>query len=385
MIKYTTQFIDADDLDAVTSTLSSEYLTQGPNVCQFSHHLSKYCGADFAVTFNSATTALYSAYRALGIRKNKRVWTSAITFAATSNAALILGAEIKFIDISLENFNIDLEILEYELQKAYKTRELPDVVVPVHLGGAAVDMAKLKLLSEEFGFKILEDASHAIGASYMGEKIGSCMYSDACVFSFHALKNMTTCEGGAVLTNSKQLADSCWLDVSHGITSDPARMIKSCDDEIWNYQQIDIGLNFRLSEVQCALGLSQLKKLDVFNNRRRDIAEIYVQQLKHEKNIYIQKVDKFCESSFHLFPILIEENPNFNRNNIYHNLRKKDIMVNIHYIPVYLHPYYQKLGFKRGQCPNAELYFKRALSLPIHPGLTDDNVNYVVNCLRSEL
>ena len=396
VIPYGRQSISQDDIDAVVSVLRSEFLTQGPLVPAFEKAVTSYCGATFGLAVNSATSALHIACLSLGVGKGDLVWTTPITFVASANCALYCGAEVDFVDIDSDTYNMSVECLADKLVEAKKIGRLPKVVIPVHLCGHSCDMAEIFRLSQEYGFKIIEDASHAIGGKYGKKKdgqsggnnlepIGGCRYSDITVFSFHPVKIITSGEGGMITTNRHELIEHMRLLRSHGISSDPINMDSRPLDEIWNYQQIELGFNFRMTDIQAALGLSQIKKLDEFVAERHSIAARYNNMLAElPLNVPFQSSE--CYSSFHLYVIRFAENKcALSQKQAFELLRKNGIGVNLHYIPVYLQPYYQRLGFVRGYCPEAEKYFHEAITLPIYPGLTLKQQDKVVEVLNSFL
>ena len=375
-IPYGRQDIDGEDIKAVIDVLSSDFLTQGPAVDAFETAIGSYVGAQYAVACNSATSALHLACLALGVVPGDRVWTSPITFVASSNCALYCGAEVDFVDIDLATYNMSMEALTEKLAIAKRSGRLPKVVIPVHMAGQSCDMKAIYVLSQEYGFKVIEDASHAIGGRYGDAPIGSCEFSDIAVFSFHPVKIITTGEGGMAVTNNSILADKMNLLRSHGITRDQTRM-QSKSDGPWYYEQIDLGFNYRMTDIQAALGLSQSKKIERYVLIRNEIAERYQSVLKNLP-ISLPAVLENNYSAFHLFVILLSaEVTNSRHLEVFSQLREAGIGVNIHYIPVYIQPYYQKKGFKKGYCPNAEEYYSRAISLPMFPTLSMKQQDFV--------
>ena len=365
VIPYGRHNIDEKDKYAVISALESNWLTQGPMVPKFEKQIREYCGANHAVAVTNATSALFSACAALDIEKGDIVWVSAISFVASANAPLMCGASVKFMDIELDTINICTKNLAVKLERAERKGKLPKLLIVVHMGGSSVDMQAIHELKKKYKFKIIEDASHAIGGEYNNQKIGSCEFSDLCVFSFHPVKIITTGEGGMITTNSKELASKLCQIRSHGIMRiDPIDAYQS--DEIWNYEQISLGHNFRMTDLQASLGLSQLKKLESFIQTRNDLAYRYKIRL-NGLPISFQKVLNNAKSSYHLFVIKLNESRVKERNMLYKYLIKKKILVNLHYNPIYLQPYYQAKGFKRGSCQNAETYAKSAITLPLYP------------------
>jgi UDP-4-amino-4,6-dideoxy-N-acetyl-beta-L-altrosamine transaminase len=367
MIHYGKQSINDDDINAVVDVLKSDFLTQGPKTVEFENDLALYCGAAHAKVTNNATAALHLAYLAIGLEKNDIVWTTPITFVATANAALYCGAVINFIDIDPKTYNISVDCLETKLAQAKRENKLPKLVVPTHFSGQSCEMKRIWQLSRAYGFRIIEDASHALGGEYLGNKVGSCEYSDIAVFSFHPVKMLTTGEGGAITTNSEKLNERIELLRSHGITKDHTKFInKSAGD--WYYEQQDLGFNYRLTDIQAALGISQLKRLDEFVKKRREIAKYYSKELK---NVILPFQHPDANSSFHLFVIKIKD-----RKTIYQKLRSKGIMTQVHYIPVNQQPFFNFEKIK-----NANEFYQHCLSLPIYADLTNQEQLKVINSL----
>lgn len=382
MIPYGRQDISQADIEAVVEVLRSDFLTQGPAVPAFEKAIAGYCGAQYAVAVNSATSALHIACMALDVGKGDVVWTTPITFVASANCALYCGATVDFVDIDPRTYNLSVDRLAEKLAQAEKTGNLPKVVIPVHLCGQPCDMAGIHALSQQYGFKIIEDASHAIGGRYKGEPIGNCRYSDITVFSFHPVKIITTGEGGMAMTNDAQLAKHMRLLRSHGITSNAEDMHPRMPKEIWNYQQIGLGFNYRMTDIQAALGLSQMQKLDEFVTKRHSIARRYDELLANLPVITPwQHTDSY--SSFHLYPIRLKLGYiNKTHRQVYAALRAEGILVNLHYIPVYRQPYYEKMGFRKGYCPEAEKYYSEVISIPMYPGLTKSQQDIVVGAIK---
>jgi UDP-4-amino-4,6-dideoxy-N-acetyl-beta-L-altrosamine transaminase len=382
MIPYGRHQIFQEDIDSVIEVLKSNNLTQGSVVPRFERSVADYVGASYAVATNSATSALHIAYMALNVGKGDWVWTSPNTFVATSNAALYCGAKVDFVDIDPLTYNISIKNLKDKLKKAKAENKLPKVVTPVHFAGQSSQMCCIKELSHEYGFYIVEDASHAIGGKYLGNLIGDCRFGDITIFSFHPVKIITTGEGGMALTNNAELLKKMFRYRTHGITSDADLMKARPLKEIWNYQQIDLGYNYRMTDIQAALGLSQLKKIDDFVNKRRKIAAYYNEILTGLPIILPWQMP-YVDSSYHLYPIRLRENIcGKNQKNLYKYLLSAGIIVNVHYIPVYLQPYYEKMGFVQGYCPEAESYYQETISLPIFPSLTKDEQKYVVSQIQ---
>ena len=383
-IPYGRQDISEEDIASVVSVLKSDYLTQGPKVPEFEECVAKYVGTEFAVAVNSATSALHIACLALEVKKGDIVWTSPSTFLASANAALYCGADIDFVDIDPLTYNMSVPALRVKLIEARKSGRLPKVVIPVHFAGQSCSMQEIHELSQEFQFRIIEDASHAIGAEYLGDRVGSCKYSDICVFSFHPVKIITTAEGGMALTNDPRLANHMNLYRSHGITRDPEEM-QGVSHGPWYYQQITLGYNYRMTELQAALGCSQLNRLEEFVEERRRLAKQYDLNLACLP-ITLPFQTPNAVSAYHLYPIWIDQKLlGVSRQNIFENLRAQNIGVNVHYIPVHLQPYYQKLGFFEGQFPEAEKYYSGAISIPIFSGMSDDQQKVVIQKLTEAL
>ncbi|WP_145596226.1 UDP-4-amino-4,6-dideoxy-N-acetyl-beta-L-altrosamine transaminase [Candidatus Pelagibacter sp. FZCC0015] len=385
MIPYGRQEITDSDIDEVEKVLKSDFLTQGPVVPKFEKVVANYCGASYAVAVNSATSALHIACLALGLEKGDYLWTSPNTFVASANCARYCGAGVDFVDINPDTFNINVEALSEKLKVAEKKGKLPKIIIPVHFAGQPSEMEAIHKLSKKFGFKIIEDASHAIGASYNEIKVGSCVHSDITVFSFHPVKIITTGEGGMALTNKKDLADKMYRLRVHGITYDKGTMHQRPKNEIWNYQQIELGFNYRMNDIQAALGLSQIKRLDHYITKRHNIAKRYNKEFE-SLSIKTQKQLPGFYSSFHLYSACFKENKNTEiQKKIYDTLRKNGIAVNVHYIPVHRHPYYENLGFKKEDFPEAEKFYRESISLPIYPSLSYQQQDFVLQSLASVL
>ena len=383
IIPYGRQDINQEDIDSVVEVLKSDFLTQGPVIHRFEKAISNYCGAKYTIAVNSNTSGLHLACLALGVSDKDWVWTSPISFVASANCAKYCGAKIDFIDIDKETFNISVDYLKIKLEKAKKENKLPKVIIPVHLCGQSCDMKAINELSKIYGFKIIEDAAHAIGGEYNGKKIGSCEYSDVAVFSFHPVKIITTGEGGAVLTNNKNLATKIQRLRSHGITRDPKEMT-NIPDGMWYYQQLELGLNYRMTDIQAALGLSQLKRLDEFVIRRHEIAKLY-EKLLINKDIIKPSQSSNCYSSYHLYVIRVKKSSKISRKQLFERMRTSGILVNVHYIPIYRHPYYSKLGYDYSNFPESEKYYEEAISIPIYYGLSDEKVYEVVEAISKPL
>lgn len=367
-IPYGRQDINQADIDAVVAVLQSDYLTQGPLVPKFESAVAQYCGVRHALAANSATSALHIACMALGLGNGDWLWTSPITFVASANCALYCGAQVDFVDIDPNTYNLCPQALARKLEQAERDSKLPKVVVPVHLCGQPCDMQAIYALSQRYGFKIIEDASHAIGGKYQGEPIGNCRYSDITVFSFHPVKIITTAEGGMCLTNDADLARKMALFRSHGITRDPAQMTHEPDGP-WYYQQIALGYNYRMTDLQAALGLSQMSRLDEFVAKRHSIVKEYDHLLADLPVVKPwQHVDGYSGLHLYVIRLKLAELSKTHRQ-VFEALRSSGIGVNLHYIPVYAQPHYQRMGFKPADFPNAEQYYAEAISLPMYAGL----------------
>ena len=384
MIPYGRQTITEEDIEAVISVLKSDFLTQGPQAPLFETFVAKKVGASQALAANSATAALHIACMALQLGPGDWLWTSPNTFVASANCAIYCGARVDFVDIDPRTFNMCPQMLEAKLVEAEALGTLPKVVVPVHFAGQPCDMAAIKLLSNKFGFKIIEDASHAIGGKYKGEFIGKGDYSDITIFSFHPVKIITTAEGGIALTNSAELAQKMSVFRSHGITRDPAHMTHVADGP-WYYEQTSMGYNYRMNDLQAALGLSQIQRLDAYVARRHEVAARYNQLLADLPVVRPwQHADSY--SSFHLYVIRLElDKISGTRRQVFERLRAQGIGVNLHYIPVHTQPFYERMGFRRGDYPEAEKYYGEAISLPMFPALSEDEQDQVVSALASAL
>jgi UDP-4-amino-4,6-dideoxy-N-acetyl-beta-L-altrosamine transaminase len=369
IIPYGRQDINQADIDAVIAVLRSDFLTQGPAVPAFERAVAHYCGAQHAVAVNSATGALHIACLSLGVGHGDIVWTTPITFVASANCALYCGATVDFVDIDPRTYNLSVERLAEKLAMAEEVGSLPKVVIAVHLCGQPCDMAGIHALSQKYGFKIIEDASHAIGGRYRDEPIGNGRYSDITVFSFHPVKIITTGEGGMALTNDSQLANKMVRLRSHGITRDPVEMTHAPDGQ-WYYQQIDLGFNYRMTDMQAALGLSQMQRLDEFVAKRHVLATHYNQLLESSPVITPwEHPDSY--SGLHLYVIrLPQDNGKLNHREVFERLRVNGIGVNLHYIPVYRQPYYERVGYSPSDFPEAERYYREAITLPMFPALT---------------
>lgn len=383
-IPYGKQDITPEDIEAVVDVLKSDYLTQGPCVPRFEKLVAEYCHAKHAVAVNSATSALHLACLSLGLGPGDWLWTSPITFVASANCGLYCGARVDFVDIDPSTYNISVKALDRKLKQAEKSGSLPKVLVPVHLCGQPCEMREIHALSRQYGFSIIEDASHAIGGRYLGEPIGNCRYSDITVFSFHPVKIITTAEGGMAVTNRSDLADRMKRLSSHGITREPAQMTQAPDGP-WYYQQIELGFNYRMTELQAALGISQLERLDAYVTKRHALARRYNEMLSELPiTLPFQHPDGY--SAFHLYVICLQlDKIRPDRREVFEALREKGIGVNVHYIPVHTQLYYQRLGFREGNYPAAERYYQEAITLPLHPGLSEKEQDNITTCLVDSL
>jgi UDP-4-amino-4,6-dideoxy-N-acetyl-beta-L-altrosamine transaminase len=379
MIPYGRQEITPADVEAVVQVLRSDFLTQGPAVPGFEAAVAQQVQARHALAMSSATAALHVACLALGLEAGEWLWTSPITFVASSNCALYCGAQVDFVDIDPRTYNLCPQALECKLIEARLQGRLPKIVVPVHLSGQPCDMARIHELAQEYGFKIVEDASHAIGGRYKGEPIGTCRYSDITVFSFHPVKIITTAEGGMALTNSDALAEKMTLLRSHGITRDPVFMTRE-PEGAWYYEQIALGYNYRMTDVQAALGLSQLSRVDAYVARRHALAERY-DRLLAELPLLTPWQHPDSYSGRHLYVVRLKLGGGKTHRQIFAELREAGVGVNLHYIPVYLQPYYENLGFISGLCPEAEKYYQEAITLPLFPAMSEDQQDQVVAVL----
>lgn len=384
MIPYGRQDITQADIDAVVGVLQSDFLTQGPMVPRFEQRVAQHVGAGHALAVNSATSALHIACLALGLGPGDWLWTSPITFVASANCGLYCGAQVDFVDIDPRTYNLCPRALERKLEQAEREGRLPKVVVPVHLCGQPCDMAAIHALAQRYGFKVIEDASHAIGGKYQGEFIGNCRYSDITVFSFHPVKIITTAEGGMVLTNNAELANKMVLLRSHGITRDPALMTHESNGP-WYYQQVDLGFNYRMTELQAALGLSQMERLDEYVSRRHHLARRY-DELLNELPITLPWQHPDSYSGLHLYVIRLQlSRIQKSHRQVFEMLREQGIGVNLHYIPVHTQPFYQRMGFKAGEFPYAETYYSEAISLPMFQSMTCEQQDQVVAALYKVL
>ncbi len=384
MIPYGRHEITQADVDTVIDVLQNQFLTQGAQVPAFEKTVADYCGVAHGVAVNSATSALHIACLALGLAKGDWLWTSPLTFVASANCGLYCGAQVDFVDIDSKTYNMCPQKLEQKLVEAEKQGRLPKVVVPVHLRGEPCDMAAIAALAQRFGFKVIEDASHAIGGRYGTQKIGACQHSDITVFSFHPVKIVTTAEGGMAMTNDDNLAQRMGLFRSHGITRDPALMPKPSEGA-WYYQQIELGYNYRLTDLQAALGISQMQRLDEIVAQRHLLADRYDKALA-DMPLTLPQRGKTAYSGLHLYPVRLQlDKINVSHREVFERLRASGIGVNLHYIPVHTQPYYQGMGFKMGDFPEAEKYYAETITLPLFPTLTEAEQSKVVAALKTAI
>ncbi|NNB16069.1 UDP-4-amino-4,6-dideoxy-N-acetyl-beta-L-altrosamine transaminase [Pseudomonas fragi] len=384
MIPYGRQDITQTDIDAVVGVLQSDFLTQGPMVPRFEQSVAQHVGATHALAVNSATSALHIACLALGLGPGDRLWTTPITFVASANCALYCGADVDFVDIDPHTYNLCPQALALKLEQAEREGTLPKVVVPVHLCGQPCDMQAIHALSLRYGFKIIEDASHAIGGKYQGEFIGNSRYSDITVFSFHPVKIITTAEGGMALTNDEALANKMALLRSHGITRDPAQMTREADGP-WYYQQIDLGFNYRMTELQAALGVTQMERLDQYVARRHQLARRYDDLLTGlPVTAPWQHADSY--SGLHLYVIRLQlDKIEKTHRQVFEALRELGIGVNLHYIPVHTQPHYERMGFKPDDFPQSQTYYQEAISIPMFQTMSDEQQDEVIQALKKSL
>lgn len=381
MIYYGKQNINESDIDRVVNVLKSDFLTQGPMIEKFEQRVAEYCGVKYAVAVTNATSALHIACKAAGLQKSDILWTSPNTFVASANCGRYCGADVDFIDIDSETYNMSVCELEKKLVTA---KVKPKVVIPVHFAGQSCEMDKINELASKYGFTVIEDASHAIGAEYKGKKVGSCTYSDMTVFSFHPVKIITTGEGGMVLTNSEDLYEKLSLYRSHGITRDE-KLMQGESDGSWYYEQVDLGFNYRMTDIQAALGYSQMDRLEEFIARRRQLAKRY-DELLRELPVKCPFQHGDTNSSWHIYVVRVDfNNLTINKKQLFAQMREQGIVLNLHYIPVHLQPYYRNLGFKHGYAPNSEKYYDEVFTLPLYYSLTDKQQDRIVNVLKEVL
>jgi UDP-4-amino-4,6-dideoxy-N-acetyl-beta-L-altrosamine transaminase len=383
MTPYSTQTISKKDIKEVIKVLKSSFLTQGPKIKKFEISLSKKVGVKYVSVVNSATSALHISCMALGFKKNDILWTTPNTFSASSNCALHLGGKVDFVDINYRTGNIDVDLLEKKLLYSKRKNKLPKILIPVHFAGYPSEQDKIYKLSKKYNFKIIEDASHSLGAKYKNQKVGNCKWSDITVFSFHPVKIITTFEGGAAMTNNQDLDKKLKLFLNHGITKDKKYFHnKKQKRKAWYYEQQLLGLNYRMTDVAATMGISQISRLNKFVTARNKIAKIYDKLL--DKNfLVLPQRENHILSSYHLYVIKVKDEFNYLHEKLFNFLRDKKINVNLHYIPVHLHPYYKKLGFKTGDFKNSEKHSNRAISIPIYPNLKEKKIKDISNLINN--
>ena len=378
MIPYGRQKIEEEDIEAVIEVLQSNFLTQGPKVKEFERKFGEQIHNSFCSAICNATAGLHVVYEALGLKAGGLLWTSPNSFLSTANAARFLRADVDFVDIDPDNFCMSVEALKNKLENSTR---LPDIVAPVHFAGASCDMKAIYDLSLQYGFKIVEDAAHAVGAAYKNSPVGDCKYSDAAIFSFHPVKIITTGEGGIVAVKDQALHERIQGMITHGVTKDTSKMLNKSEGQ-WFYEMQFLGYNYRITDIQAALGISQLSRLDNNINRRKEIAQKYTEGFKNT-SLKIQKIQEYVDPSWHLFVILLDNE--VQRKKVFDYLHSKDIKVQVHYIPIHMQPYYKNLGFNWGQFLNSEEYYKRSISLPMYHSLTDQEQDYVIATVKEAL
>ena len=383
MIPYGRQNINKEDIESVIEVMESDFLTQGPVTPLFEKELESFCNAKYAVATINATSALHLACLSIGISKGDLVWTSPISFVASANCVKYCGGEIDFVDIDPLTYNISIDCLENKLVQAKKKNKLPKAIIPVHLSGQSCDMEKIAKLSEIYGFKIIEDASHAIGGEYKGIPVGSCQFSDITVFSFHPVKIITTCEGGACLTNNKEIYEKIYNLRSHGIVRNQKDMLNKKEGS-WYYEQKYLGFNYRLNDLQSALGINQIKRLTTFIKKRHQIVSLYNELFENNENVITPYQHEKSFSSFHLYIIKVSNKEGFNRKEIFEKLRELGYQVNVHYIPIYRQPFFSN-KFKKEDYPSSEDYYSKAISLPIFPYLEKKDIKNVVDIINNKI
>ncbi|WAS04159.1 UDP-4-amino-4,6-dideoxy-N-acetyl-beta-L-altrosamine transaminase [Gloeomargaritales cyanobacterium VI4D9] len=383
-IPYARQSISELDIEAVIEVLKSDWLTQGPTIPRFEQVVADYCGVRYAVAISSATAGLHIATLAAGLQPNDWVWTSPNTFVASANCALYSGAKVDFVDIDPQTYNLDVEKLAAKLERANTTGSLPKIVIPVHFAGQSCPMEPIAKLAQKYGFQVIEDASHALGGFYQNQPVGSCRYSDMAVFSFHPVKMITTGEGGMVLTNHFDLYEKLIRLRTHGITRNP-ELLTIKDPPPWYYEQLELGYNYRMTDIQAALGISQMQRLHEFVERRQKLAQRY-DELLRDLPLILPKQLPQSKSSWHLYVVRLRLNEiKKSHRQVFAELREANIGVNLHYIPVHIQPYYQKLGFKWGDFPEAEKYYGEALTLPLYYELREEEQDEIIHVLRNSL
>jgi len=382
-IPYGQHYINENDIQSVIKTLKGKFITQGPNVSKFEALFAKNVNAKYTTAVNSATSALHIACLALGLKKGDFLWTSPITFVASANCGKYCNAKVDFVDIDLSTGLISIDALQKKLQIAEIKGNLPKVLVPVHLGGASCEMKRIWELSKKYGFSVIEDASHAIGGKYYGEPVGDCRYSDACIFSLHPVKIITSAEGGILTTNNKEIDSKVKMLRSHGITKDKECFLLE-DHSPWTYEQQFLGYNYRMSDIHAALGLSQLERLESIVLKRNQLRNLYENKFLNS-SVQLLSIPEKIYSSNHLCIIQIEDTNDMKKKHmkIFKSLREANIGVQLHYMPVHLQPFYRNFGYKRNDFPNAEKYAEKSISLPLYPELNENNLDYIVRNLES--
>jgi UDP-4-amino-4,6-dideoxy-N-acetyl-beta-L-altrosamine transaminase len=384
MLPYGKQSLDEADLQAVLEVLRSDFLTQGPAIPRFERAVAEWCGAEHGIAMANGTATLHCAAKAMGLGHGDWLWTSPITFVASANAGRYCGAQVDFVDVDAGTANLSVDCLRTKLEQAEKEGKLPKVVVPVHFGGQSCDMPAIHELGQRYGFRILEDGAHALGGEFAGERIGNCRWSDAVSHSFHPVKIITSGEGGMITTNDEELAWRIGMLRTHGITRDAGRMTREADGP-WYYQQLELGYNYRMTDIQAALGASQMGKLEGFARRRRELADLYERELAGLPARPLER-DARGTSGWHLFVVRLDlEAAGKTRREVFEGLRARGIGVNVHYIPVHLQPDYERLGFRAGMFPEAERYYEEAITLPLFPAMSDADVTRVVAALSDAL
>ena len=382
LIQYARQNIIQSDIDAVINALESDFLTQGPTVPRFENAVAERVSASYAVATNSATSSLHLACLALGLGPGDLLWTVPNSFVASANCGRLCGADVDFVDINPTSYCMDVEALELKLKKSECSGSIPKVIVVVHYSGRSADMKSIRKIADRYEISVIEDAAHAIGGSYLGKPIGCCEFSDITVFSFHPVKVMTTGEGGMAITNDSEIAARISRTRTHGITRNPDEM-ENNNPLPWEFEQHNLGFNYRMTELQAALGLSQLERLDSFVARRRQIAEQYNEKLL-DLPLIVPNIEWLNESAWHLYPVLVDSE-NMTKSELYYSLLDKGIKSNVHFIPIHTHPYYQKMGFRPGDYPVSEWFYSSELSLPMYFELSNSDQQQVIDALSTIL
>lgn len=367
---YGRQQISPEDIDAAVTVLRSDFLSQGPKVPEFEQAICDYVRAKYCVILSNATAALHIAMLALGIKEGDEVITTPNTFAASANCVRYVGGTVKFADIELDTANIDVHVIEKLINEKTKA------IIPVHFAGQSCDMVAIRQLAEKNNLFVVEDAAHAIGSDYRNAKVGCCEYSDMCIFSFHPVKNITTGEGGAITTNSEKLYKKLLLLRSHGINKNPAEM--KCPDGAWSTEMQCLGYNYRMTDIQAAFGITQLRRLNDFKAKRRHLSELYAAFFKKDDRVRFLQERADSDACLHLYPVLVDfEKLHIDKHEFFERLKKSGLNLQVHYMPVYMHPYYRELGYELGLCPNAENYYRQTISLPLYPDLNDSDIEEI--------